>query len=532
MNRRLWSGIIAAVLLLGTLSGCSDGSTSNAVPKINTDNPATASITHSSTNSDTSSSKSPGTGSTSSSSTTSSLQETVSAELMETLDGYEEFFKDYTEYLKVYKSGSESELQYYASRSEEISKLLDEYDESSLNIKEEIYLADVKYRISKMLDGVKDKLPVWNAESGKYEVGTSSSASSSSSSSSKKPVSTSRTPVFSKAPTSLYTGSTVPGGSSIKPNTSFGGSTVPSSSRKPSSSSSSESAISSSTSVSSPELEYSYSEQESFYEQPQPSHPLSEIMDIPEPDTSTIITDYTGKWGYNQLNETQKIMYARLYESARNNSGAINVTDLGLSESSLNVAFWAFDYDNPQFLTLGSGYSYSYNSATRELVDVTIEYGRSAGEVPTSQFESTARSVINDALQMGSDYERLKYIHDWIVNNTSYTYTGPEYINEADGPVVYGSALCEGYSKAFMYMAQSMGYECICVSGYSNGDHMWNMVKVGGTWYHVDVTWDDPISSSGPVLRYNYFLVSDSTIGRDHTVDNYIAVPSAPYDYQ
>ena len=100
--------------------GCSDGSGISSVPKINTENPAEASITHSSTNSDTSSSNSPGTGgSSSTTSAQSSPEETVSAELAETLDGYEEFFRDYTEYLKEYKKGgSESELQYYVSRSE------------------------------------------------------------------------------------------------------------------------------------------------------------------------------------------------------------------------------------------------------------------------------------------------------------------------------------------------------------------------------------------------------------------------------
>lgn len=60
---------------------------------------------------------------------------------------------------------------------------------------------------------------------------------------------------------------------------------------------------------------------------------------------------------------------------------------------------------------------------------------------------------------------------------------------------------------------------------------MWNMVRIGSLWYHVDVTWDDPVSNSGPMLRYDYFLVSDSTIRADHTIDNPFAVPSAPNNY-
>ena len=401
---------------------------------------------------------------------------------METLDGYEDFFKEYTQYIKDYKDADSSELQEYAKKSEEIAALLENFDTSGLNKKEQIYLVDVRYRIEKMLAGVKNKLPEWNDASGQYEMSTSSTT--------QRPVATSP---FSSSSSSSE-------------------SSQPTASSVPASSNEAVSSAPESTVI----TDYS----------------LPEIVDVPEPDTSSLFTDYTRKWAYNQLSPVQQAVYARLFESAKNNTEDINVTDLKVSVDDTTKAYWAFDYDNANFLTLGSGYAYSYDTSTGNVVTVSISYGRSSGNVPSAQFEATTQSVIAEAEQMGSDYERLKYIHDWIVNNTSYSNNGTASRNEADGPVVYGQAVCEGYSKAFMYLAQSLGYECVCIAGYADGDHMWNMVKVGDAWYHVDVTWDDPISSSGPVLRYNYFLVSDSTIGRDHRIDNYFAVPSAPYDYQ
>lgn len=201
------------------------------------------------------------------------------------------------------------------------------------------------------------------------------------------------------------------------------------------------------------------------------------------------------------------------------------------------MAYWAFDYDNAQFLELGSGYSYSYypqSNGEKSITTIMIDYGRSSGSINKSQYQSTVNSVLATARNKGSDYEKLKYIHDWIINHTSYYrgYTEYEYIREADGPVVYGQAVCEGYSKTFMYLAQSLGFECVCVAGISNGDHMWNMVKLNGQWYNIDVTWDDPIMSDGSnVVRYNYFLISDSQIRYDHVVDNPFTVPSAPQSY-
>ncbi len=88
---------------------------------------------------------------------------------METLDGYEDFFKEYTQYIKNYKNEDSSKLQEYAKKSEDIIELLEKYDTSGFNKKEEIYLADVKYRIDKMLASIKNRLPEWNDESGRDE---------------------------------------------------------------------------------------------------------------------------------------------------------------------------------------------------------------------------------------------------------------------------------------------------------------------------------------------------------------------------
>ena len=43
------------------------------------------------------------------------------------------------------------------------------------------------------------------------------------------------------------------------------------------------------------------------------------------------------------------------------------------------------------------------------------------------------------------------------------------------------------------------------------------------TWLYVDCTWDDPVNDAGKdVLRYNYFLCTESEIAQDHTArDSY-----------
>ena len=61
------------------------------------------------------------------------------------------------------------------------------------------------------------------------------------------------------------------------------------------------------------------------------------------------------------------------------------------------------------------------------------------------------------------------------------------------------------------------------------------MVKLGKNWYHVDVTWDDPIvsgSNSNTNIYYTYFLKSTKYMKKDHSfsVSAYPKCISKQYD--
>ena len=64
----------------------------------------------------------------------------------------------------------------------------------------------------------------------------------------------------------------------------------------------------------------------------------------------------------------------------------------------------------------------------------------------------------------------------------------------------------------------------------NGGGHAWNKVKVDGSWYNIDLTWDDPVSSR-PILSYDYFLVSDAVMKKDHSWADYGVWPAAPSGY-
>lgn len=156
--------------------------------------------------------------------------------------------------------------------------------------------------------------------------------------------------------------------------------------------------------------------------------------------------------------------------------------------------------------------------------DVVVKYRMTADEISSMNMaaEKAAEEIIAQLTPDMDDYEKLKFFHDYLILNceTDKTYAFSDTIY---GALVEKKALCEGYSKAFAYLCNLAGIENVIVTGETYVPHMWNMVRLDDSWYHVDVTWDKPgdeLHKHFPdVILYQYFMVTDSVINNTHIVD-------------
>lgn len=136
-----------------------------------------------------------------------------------------------------------------------------------------------------------------------------------------------------------------------------------------------------------------------------------------------------------------------------------------------------------------------------------------------------------------SEYEKVRRIHDYIINNSSYDTKFEK--SSAYDLLIEKTAVCEGYTLTAYRMFLAAGLESRIISGYGNGEpHAWNIVKVDGVWYNIDLTWDDPITMTGrQILRYDYFLKSENDFlnhirkSEFNTKDFLRAYPLAPKSY-
>ena len=122
-----------------------------------------------------------------------------------------------------------------------------------------------------------------------------------------------------------------------------------------------------------------------------------------------------------------------------------------------------------------------------------------------------------------TDIEKVMYIHEYLSHIC--VYDGDESLNNrfnAYGVMVENRAVCQGYALAFNGLAHRLGVESYIVTSYEM-NHAWNMVKLNGKYYMLDVTWDDK-KNIGRV-GHRYLLKSMSWFNSEeggHQANDYV----------
>ncbi len=141
----------------------------------------------------------------------------------------------------------------------------------------------------------------------------------------------------------------------------------------------------------------------------------------------------------------------------------------------------------------------------------------------------TAEKILDEIISEDmDDYTKELAVHDWLVANCTYdpgalrAIPAPtEHSDEPYGALILGKAICSGYSTAFMLMMKMLDIPCEIIHSLDdeNEEHAWNAVQLDGSWYYVDVTWDDPVPDfDGRPIKHQYFNILYNELKKDHVM--------------
>lgn len=221
---------------------------------------------------------------------------------------------------------------------------------------------------------------------------------------------------------------------------------------------------------------------------------------------------------YNHLNKQQQSAYYAMKTGLQSLSSSFPVPMLEPKE--LTDLYFLLRLDCPEiFYTVSFKYRYAPGASTIELLP---EYLFDKNKIRDHQkaLKSRIDKLARPAAGL-SEMEKLLYIHDFICQNVRYDKLKKAYSHEIIGPLTQGVGVCEGIAKSVKALCDVLGIWCIIPISDNNPEkkikyrHTWNIVRINGKFYHLDVTFDNSLGKPDQV-RYDYMMLSDKQIFRDH----------------
>lgn len=106
-----------------------------------------------------------------------------------------------------------------------------------------------------------------------------------------------------------------------------------------------------------------------------------------------------------------------------------------------------------------------------------------------------------------TDLDKVLWAHEYVVNRTKYTQSTFA-CGSASGVLGDGYAMCTGYAEAMQLLLHYVEIETAQLgSGAMN--HTWLAVRLDGSWYHIDPTWDDTKQGANGKYSHRYLIRSD-----------------------
>ncbi|MBE6581303.1 MAG: hypothetical protein E7650_06800 [Ruminococcaceae bacterium] len=195
-----------------------------------------------------------------------------------------------------------------------------------------------------------------------------------------------------------------------------------------------------------------------------------------------------------------------LYDGLAAHQTMIDLSALSPSKEEVSATMAAIIYSSPELFYLQSGYSLSTTESGVQSVSPTYTCSAAEAAEQRATYEAALAQIVAGAPATGSDFDKLLYLHDYFVENYTYDYTYT--IRDAYTFFTQKTGVCQAYMLALIAAARELGIESKPVTS-DVMKHAWNLVLLDGSWYHVDLTWDD--SASLPTATsYTYFLQSDA----------------------
>lgn len=265
------------------------------------------------------------------------------------------------------------------------------------------------------------------------------------------------------------------------------------------------------------------------------------------------------EYAYSKLDSGCQEIYKEIYAVLCSHEKDVELSTL--DDKVIDQAFSAVMADHPEIFYV-TGYSMSKYMLGKELKKIaftgTYTMDKKTADAKMEDVENYTARCLSGISQNADDYEKVKYVYEYLIKNTEYDLTAVDNQNILS-VCEAGVTVCQGYTKMAQYLLYRLGVFCTIVNGLAMnaavvdddgvlyipeeessddgawGTHVWNIVQVNGKYYNMDVTWGDSAFMlntedgecvDSPDINYDYLLVPDAIIRANHEPRPVVEMPA------
>lgn len=255
---------------------------------------------------------------------------------------------------------------------------------------------------------------------------------------------------------------------------------------------------------------------------------------------------------YNKLSDYEKEIYNKLLSgiSKLDNEITLEVnteTDQAKTSKDVSESFGYIFADHPEIWYVKPSYEIKVSSIVGiNVVKINVEYTLSSIAEMNQEVKVVQQKIdeiISKTIKSNmTDYQKEIAVHDYLAEKIEYyNYTNinniPDSKHSAYGGIVDNSAVCDGMTKAYQLVLNKLNIENVFVQGTTAGaPHAWNLVKLDGEYYHIDLTSSATImgETKANLPVHAYVNITDQDILVTHTIERREILPlstAVKYNY-
>ena len=221
---------------------------------------------------------------------------------------------------------------------------------------------------------------------------------------------------------------------------------------------------------------------------------------------------------YNHMDKERQAVYRAMQQGLLSLADSFQISRI--DGHALSDIFFELRLDHPEIFWVSS-FKYRYFADSPNLIFIP-EYLFEKKKIKEHQKALEGRITrLLRPMQELTPEEQEKSIHDFILENVTYDKLQKQYSHEIIGPLQQGIGVCEGIAKTVKLFCDRLGIDCLIAVSEADPEHgvryrhAWNLVKIGGSWLHLDATFDNSLKRYG-TKRYDYYNLEDRQLFRDH----------------